>query len=257
MNEPLVKMERLDAVGVAHLNRPDKLNALSPEMLNALADVLEEFDADNSIRVIVIAGSEGVFAAGADIEVMLTASSQTMLALDTRSYWLRFQQVAKPVIAAVSGWAFGGGCELALQCDLIVASETAQFAQPEIKLGIIPGAGGTQRWAKAAGPYRAMEMILTGDPIDAHTAYAWNLLNRVVPKERFLEEAIELAKVIAERPPVAVKFAKEALRMGLNHDLAAGLEVERRNFLLSFDTEDQAEGMQAFLEKRPPDFKGQ
>ncbi|KAA3647923.1 MAG: enoyl-CoA hydratase [Chloroflexi bacterium] len=257
MTEELVLIEKENAVGTVHLNRPDKLNALSPAMLSALADALEQLDVDKDIRVIIIAGSSNVFAAGADIEAMAKASPLEMKALGTRDYWLRMRRIDKPLIAAVSGYAFGGGCELALQCDLIVASETAQFAQPEIKLGIIPGAGGTQRLTKAIGPYRAMEMVLTGEAISAQEAYQHNLINRVVPVERYLDEAKELARLIAERPPVAVRMAREAVRRGVEYTLTDGMEVERRNFLLLFDTDDQAEGMNAFLEKRPPEFKGE
>ncbi|MBI3157998.1 MAG: enoyl-CoA hydratase/isomerase family protein [Chloroflexi bacterium] len=257
MPEPLVLLERRGPVGLARLNRPGKLNALSPDMLRAIADSLEELDGDDQVRAIVLTGSEKVFAAGADIEVLARATPQDIEDMNTRQYWRRFQAVRKPVIAAVSGFAFGGGCELALQCDLIVASETARFAQPEIKLGIMPGGGGTQRLAKVIGPYKAMELILTGEPITARQAYAWNLVNRVVPVERYLEEALELAALIAERPPLAVKAAREALRFGVEHTLTQGLDVERAAFVDLFATADQKEGMAAFLEKRPPEFKGE
>jgi enoyl-CoA hydratase len=256
MTDDLVLTANIGAVALLTLNRPDKLNALSPAMLSALANTLELAESDEAVRVIVITGSHRVFAAGADIEVMAEASSQDMLALDTRSYWLQFQAIKKPVLAAVSGWAFGGGCELALQCDLIVASETAEFAQPEVKLGIIPGAGGTQRWAKAVGPYKAMEIVLTGNSINARTALEWNLVNRVVPVERYLDEAMEIAQTIADRPPLAVRLAKEAVKIGVSNSLSQGMDVERRNFLLTFDSHDQLEGMRSFQEKRPPDFKG-
>jgi enoyl-CoA hydratase len=256
MNELLVLTERLGQVGLVRLNRPQALNALSPAMLGALCDALEGYDADPGLRVMVIDGGERAFAAGADIPTMAEASPMDMIRLDTRSYWLRLWGLKKPLIAAVSGYAYGGGCELALACDLIVASETARFAQPEIKLGIMPGAGGTQRLARALGFYRAMEMVLTGEPLSATEAYTCGLVNRVVPIERYLDEALELARLIAERPPVAIRLAREALRLGLETTLRDGLELERRNFLLLFDTHDQQEGMQAFLEKRPPDFQG-
>ena len=257
MPEELVLIKKEKAIGIVQLNRPDKLNALSPGMLSALADALEKLEADMDIRVIIITGSPRVFAAGADIQAMAKLSPLEMQALGTREYWLRMRRISKPLIAAVSGYAFGGGCELALLCDLIVASETAQFAQPEIKLGIMPGAGGTQRLAKAIGPYRAMEMVLTGEAIGAQEAYQHNLVNRVVPLERYLEEAKELAQLIAERPPVAIRMAREAVRRGVEQTMTDGMEVERRNFLLLFDTDDQAEGIAAFLEKRPPEFKGE
>lgn len=188
---------------------------------------------------------------------MADYSPADVLRADTLSYWQRLRRISKPMIAAVSGYAFGGGCELAMTCDLIVASETAQFAQPEIKLGIMPGAGGTQRLVKAIGPYRAMELILTGEQISAKVAYDFGLINRLVPVERCLDEARELARMIASRPLVAVRLAREAVRHGIENTLREGLEVERRNYTLLFDTHDQAEGMSAFLEKRPPEFKGE
>jgi enoyl-CoA hydratase len=256
MSDSYLLSRREEAVGILTLNRPAALNALAPPMLAALADALETFDADEAIRAIIIAGSERVFAAGADIKAMAPASSMDMVRLNTLSYWQRFARITKPLIAAVSGYAFGGGCELAMACDLIVASETAQFAQSEIKVGIMPGAGGTQRLTKAIGPYRAMEMVLTGEPISAHDAHAYGLVNRVVPAERFLDEALALANLIAARPPAAVRLAREALKYGVDTTLRDGMMVERRNFYLTFDTDDQAEGMQAFIEKRPPEFKG-
>jgi enoyl-CoA hydratase len=172
-----------------------------------------------------------------------------IIELDTRSYWERFRRISKPLIAAVNGYAYGGGCELALTCDMIVASETAAFAQPEIKLGIMPGAGGTQRLTRAIGPYRAMELILTGEPLSAREAYASGLVNRLVPAERLLDEARELAQLIASRPPVAVRLAREAVRHGLENTVREGLEVERRNFLLLFDTPEQKQKMAEFLKK--------
>lgn len=256
MNDELVLVEKDGAVGIVHLNRPDKLNALSPDMMEAMASAVEGLDADEDIRVIILVGSERVFAAGADIEAMSKMSAEDMNKANTMGPRNRIRDVSKPTIAAVSGFVFGGGCELAMQCDMIVASETAKFGQPEIKLGIIPGAGGTQRLIKAMGPYKAMEMVLTGEPIDAQTAYELNLVNRVVPVERFLEEAKELARVIAERPPLAVKAARDAVRKGTETTLKEGFELERENFINLFDTEDQAEGMKAFIEKRKPKFKG-
>ncbi|HUF37860.1 MAG TPA: enoyl-CoA hydratase-related protein [Anaerolineales bacterium] len=256
MTGSLVLTEFHGPVGLMTFNRPEALNALSPPMLEAICEALELMDAAPEIRVAILTGGERVFAAGADIKVMAEASAQDMIALDTIRYWERLARIRKPVIAAVSGYAFGGGCELAMACDLIVASETARFAQSEIRVGIIPGAGGTQRLARALGPYRAMEMVLTGEPIDAAQAHAYGLANRVVPVERFLEEAFDLARTIAERPPVAVRLAKEALRQGIATTLREGLRNERRNFYLSFETEDHAEGMRAFLERRPPEFKG-
>ncbi len=253
----LIVHERFEAVSLLRLNHPETLNALSPAMLSALCDQLEVLDQDSTTRAIILAGSERAFAAGADIPTMAGASALDMIQMNTRSYWLRMRAINKPMLAAVRGFAYGGGCELALQCDLIIAAEDARFAQPEIKLGIMPGAGGTQRLARALGPYRAMEMILTGEPITGLEAYTYGLINRAVPAERVEGEALELARLIASRPPVAVRLAREALRLGFESTLRDGLEIERRNFLLLFDTQDQAEGMQAFLEKRPPVFKGE
>lgn len=256
MSESLVLIEKKDAVAVVRLNRPDKLNALSPEMLAALADAYESLNADAAVRVLVVYGGEKVFAAGADIAAMAQASPVDIYLRNTRALWQRLWAIDKPVIAAVRGVAFGGGCELALGCDLIVAGETARFAQPEIKLGILPGAGGTQRLARAIGPARAMELVLTGEPISAAEAKAAGLVNRVVPDERVLEEALALAATIAERPAVAVRLARQTLRYGVERTVQEGMELERRNYRLSYDTQDQKEGMSAFLEKRKANFQG-
>lgn len=256
MPDELVLIEHKDAVAIARLNRPDKLNALSPEMLAALADAFDKLNSDEKVRVIVLYGGEKAFAAGADIEAMAQASPIDIHLRNTRKSWLRIWAVDKPVIAAVRGVAFGGGCELAMGCDLIVAGEGARFGQPEVKLGIMPGAGGTQRLARAVGPARAMEMILTGDPINSADALRAGLVNRVVPDDKVLEEALALANLIAERPAVAVRLARKAVRFGLERTVQEGMEMERRNYRLLYDTEDQKEGMQAFLEKRSAKFKG-
>jgi enoyl-CoA hydratase len=256
MTDPLVLVEKKDAVAVVRLSRPDKLNALSPEMLAALADAFDALNADAAVGVLVLYGGEKAFAAGADIEAMAKASPVDIYLRNTRALWQRLWAIDKPVIAAVRGVAFGGGCELALGCDLIVAGETARFAQPEIKLGIMPGAGGTQRLARAIGPARAMELVLTGEPISAAEAKAAGLVNRVVPDERVLEEALALAATIAERPAVAVRLARQALRYGVERTVQEGMEIERRNYRLTYDTQDQKEGMAAFLEKRKPKFTG-
>ncbi len=255
--ENLVLIERDGAIGTVTLNRPDALNALSPSMLAAVCDALESLDQDEAILVIILTGSQRAFAAGADIKAMAPASPMDIMRTNTKQYWDRMRQINKPIIAAVSGYTFGGGCELAMHCDLIIASESAQFAHPEIKLGVIPGAGGTQLMTKALGPYRAMEMILTGEPLSAQEAYDRGLVNRVVPNERYLDEAKELAKVIADRPPVAVRLARQAVRHGIENTFREGMELERRNFMLLFDTYDQKEGMNAFLEKRKPRFRGE
>lgn len=256
-DESLVLQEDFDRASLVRLNHPPSLNALSPAMLSALCEALESLEKEGHIRAIILAGSQRAFAAGADIPTMAEASSLDMIRMNTRSYWQRIRAINLPMIAAVRGFAYGGGCELALQCDLIIAAEDARFAQPEIKLGIMPGAGGTQRLARAMGPYRAMEMILTGEPISGLEAYQYGLINRAVPAECVEAEALELAQLIASRPPVAVRLAREALRLGMETTLRDGLEIERRNFLLLFDTFDQEEGMRAFLEKRPPVFTGE
>lgn len=256
MPENLVKIEKQGPVAILQLYRPEKLNALSPEMLQSLAEALESLNTDEAVRVVVLHGGPRAFAAGADIEAMAKASPVDIYLRNTRSFWQRIWSIDKPVIAAVNGVAFGGGCELAMGCDLIVAGESTRFGQPEIKLGIMPGAGGTQRLARAVGPYRAMEMILTGEPISAVEAQAAGLVNRVVPDGKVLDEALALAKVIAERPAVAVRLARKAVRHGMERTILEGLEIERRNYRLLYHTEDQKEGMQAFLEKRPPNFKG-
>ncbi len=256
MSEPLVLIEHRSPLAVVRLNRPDKLNALSPDMLRALAEAFEALNADEQVRVIVLYGGERAFAAGADIEAMAKAGPVDIYVRNTRALWQRIWGIDKPVVAAVSGVAFGGGCELALGCDLIVAGETARFAQPEIKLGIMPGAGGTQRLARAIGPARAMEMVLTGEPLAAEAALQAGLVNRVVADEQVLDAALELAGVVAERPAVAVRLARQALRYGLERTLQEGMELERRNYLMTYDTQDQKEGMGAFLEKRKAKFVG-
>ena len=256
MSGKFILCDRKGAVAVITLNRPEKLNALSPELLAELADELQTLSADLDVRVCVLTGGPKVFAAGADIESMAKASAIDIYLRRTRKLWQRIWSFHKPLIAAVSGVAFGGGCELAMSCDLIVAGESARFGQPEIKLGIMPGAGGTQRLARAVGPYRAMEMVLTGEPISAQEALRLGLVNRVVNNDEVMKEAEKIAWIISERPPVAVRLARQALRFGVERTLLEGLEVERRNYLMLYDTADQKEGMTAFLEKRPTTFKG-
>jgi enoyl-CoA hydratase/carnithine racemase len=251
-----VLLERQDAVAILRINRPEKRNALSPEVLEQLAVGLEELDGDPSTRCIVIAGSDEVFAAGADIGLMAERTFQEVLEASTAVLWRRISSCRTPLIAAVSGYALGGGCELALACDMIVASESAEFGQPEITLGIIPGAGGTQRIARVAGKQRAMEMVLSGRRIDATEAYRLGLVNAVAPRRNWLEQAIELAQVVARRPPLATKLAKQAVLAAEEMALDAGLEYERRLYELAMATEDRVEGMRAFLEKRRADFKG-
>jgi enoyl-CoA hydratase/carnithine racemase len=254
--ERLVVAELQDAVGVARLDRPDARNALSPELMEELAGIVEGWDADPEVRCIVIAGGEEYFAAGADIKAMADRTFQEVLTAPTQRFWARLAACRTPLVAAVSGYALGGGCELALVCDMIVASETAQFGQPEILLGIIPGGGGTQRLARVIGKQRAMELVLTGRRIDAEEALRLGLVNRVAPAGKWLEQAIELAGVVARRPPLAVRLGKQAVIAAEETSLSAGLDQERRLYELAMATEDRVEGMTAFLEKRDPEFKG-
>ncbi len=248
----------VDEQGVAllRLNRPEARNALSPEMMEEIASTLERLDPDPSVRCAVIAGSEKVFAAGADIRALSERSFEEALRHPAASFWRRLAAIRTPMVAAVSGYALGGGCELALACDMIVASDTAQFGQPEITLGIIPGGGGTQRHARVLGKQRAMEYVLTGRRFDAETAERIGLVNRVVKKGRWLEEALELARTVAERPPIAARLGKQAVIAAEEMALGAGLESERRLYELAMATEDRVEGMRAFLEKREPRFEG-
>lgn len=245
-----------DGIAVVTLNRPDVLNALNQTTMNELVDACEGFDRDETVRCIVITGAGRAFAAGADIKEMAGASAPQMLAGYRFQQWERIRKISTPIIAAVNGLALGGGCELAMLCDIIVAAETAQFGQPEINLGIMPGAGGTQRLTRAIGKYRAMEMILTGRPIPARQAEAWGLVTKVVPPEVVLDEAKGMAKEIAGKAPVAVRLAKESVLKAFDTHLEGGLDFERKCFYLLFATEDRAEGISAFLEKRKAVFKG-
>jgi len=243
-------------VGIVQFNRPKALNALNRELMAETMDALEAFDQDTNIGAMVITGSERAFAAGADIKEMATATPAQMLDNPFIGYWDRLTKIRKPVIAAVSGYAFGGGMELAMTCDMIVASETALFGQPEINLGVIPGAGGTQRLTYAVGKAVAMEIILNDRRLTAEEALHFGLVNRVVPTDIYLETAIQLAAEIAARAPVAVQMAKEAINTVYETSLQAGLAHERRLFYLLFSTEDQKEGMDAFVNKRKADWQG-
>ena len=255
-NYQYILTDRDERVGIATLNRPKQLNALNFHLVRELADALEEFDRDETIRCIVITGAgDRAFAAGADIKEMSDKSPIDMM-LGGFESWNRIRDIKKPLIAAVGGFALGGGCELAMNCDMIVASENAQFGQPEIKLGIIPGAGGTQRLARTFGKFRTMEMVLTGENFTAQEMAAHGLVNRIVPKGEHLNEAIKLAKVVATRAPIAVRLAKDAVLAASETTLEQGLAIERKNFFLLFSSEDMREGMQAFIEKREADFKG-
>ena len=243
-------------VGAIKLNRPAVLNALSLQTMIELVQAFETFDADPAIGCIVIHGSDKAFAAGADITEMSDATLTTMLERDQFARWERIRQVKTPIIAAVSGFALGGGCELAMHADMIVASDTAQFGQPEINIGVMPGAGGTQRLTRAVGKALAMEIVLTGRMISAQQAQTAGLVNRVVPIEYYLQEAFALAGDVASKAPVASRLAKEAVLKAFSTTLEGGLELERKNFYMLFATDDQKEGMAAFVEKRKPEWKG-
>lgn len=243
-------------VGLVRLNSPETRNALSPQMKAELGATLAQLDADPGIRCIVIAGSEKSFAAGADIAVLAAQPLDGLADEERAAFWAGLAAIETPLIAAVSGYAFGGGCELALACDVIVADKDARFGLPEVTLGIIPGGGGTQRLTRAIGKQRAMEYVLTGRQFDAEMAYEWGLVNQAVGRKAWLETALELARTIAERAPIATRLAKQAVLAADAGDLAAGLETERELFDRVMATEDRIEGTTAFLEKREPDFKG-
>lgn len=252
----IVEPEYEKHIALIRLNRPKELNALNLQLMGEIRDALLELDKNPDVRVIIITGNEQAFAAGADIKQMAGKGAIDMLKIDQFRTWDSIRKTRKPIIAAVSGFALGGGCELTMLCDMIIASETAQFGQPEIKIGVMPGAGGTQRLTRAVGKVNAMEMALTGKFISAERAYEMGLVNRVVPVELYLSETVRLAKEIAAQSPIAVQLVKESVNMAFETSLQEGLALERKNFYMLFATEDQTEGMNAFVEKRRPDFKG-
>ena len=256
MTYQLILTETRNRVGLITLNRPQALNALNNPLMREVMEALEAFDNDDAVGAIVITGSEKAFAAGADIKEMADKSATAMMDQDHVAVYGRIRAVQKPVIAAVSGWALGGGCEVALSCDMIVASESAKFGQPEITIGVIPGAGGTQRLTRAVGKALAMEMILNNRTLSAQEAYQFGLVNRLVPVESYLEEAIQLADEIASRAPLAVRAAKRMVNQAYERTLSEGLAEEKQVFYNLFASEDQKEGMRAFVEKRKPQWKG-
>ena len=251
-----ILVERDAPIATIVLNRPKVLNALSPDLIKEVASALAELDADAAVSAVVLTGGPKVFAAGADIADMADRSAVEQLHRDQTGRWASIAAFTKPLIAAVNGYALGGGCELALMCDLIIAGEAARFGQPEINLGIIPGAGGTQRWPRSAGKYVAMEVMLTGAPITAQRAHKAGLVNRVVPAEMTIEVARRMARQLAEKPPLALRLAKESVLKAFESSLSEGLAAERKSFYFLFSTEDQKEGMHAFLDKRKGVFKG-
>jgi enoyl-CoA hydratase len=256
MADAIIRTEVHEHAGLIRLNRPEAMNALNGAVMEELAQALEAFDVDAAIGAMVITGDDRAFAAGADIKEMAEASSVEMLLSDRIGRWDRLRRIHKPIIAAVSGWCLGGGNELAMACDMIVASETAKFGQPEINLGVIPGAGGTQRLTRAVGKAVAMEVVLNNRTLTAQEALMLGLVNRVVPVEAYLEEALRLANEIATRAPLAVRLGKESVNHAFESFLADGVADERRAFYFLFSSQDQKEGMQAFIAKRKPDWTG-
>ncbi|MEK6754401.1 MAG: enoyl-CoA hydratase-related protein [Chloroflexota bacterium] len=251
-----VLTETRGRVGIVQLNRPQAMNAFNIAMLGEVFDAMEAFDRDDNIGVIMVTGNEKAFAAGADIKEMVDATAFQMIIENRVDTWDRIRGIKKPVIAAVSGWALGGGCEFVLSCDMVIASESAKFGQPEITLGVIPGAGGTQRLARLLGKNLTMEMVINNRTLTAAEAQQFGLVNRIVPIEGYLDAAVAFAEEIASRAPLAVRMAKDAVNAAFETTLTEGLKAEKRNFYLLFSTEDQTEGMQAFIEKRKPNWKG-
>lgn len=256
MTHTTILTEIRGRVGIVTLNRPQAMNAFNIAMLTELFDALEEFDTSETIGAIVVTGNEKAFAAGADIKEMADASYVQMVTQGRVEIWDRIRGIRKPVIAAVSGWALGGGCEFVLSCDMVIASESAKFGQPEITIGVIPGAGGTQRLARLLGKQLAMEMVINNRTLTAAEALQFGLANRVVAVEGYLDAAVAFAEEVASRAPLAVRMAKDAVNAAFETTLTEGLKTEKRNFYPLFATQDQKEGMQAFIEKRKAAWKG-
>lgn len=244
------------SIVVLRLNRPDKLNALNLATMEQLVGALEKYDADPGVQCFLLAGNERAFAAGADIGEMAGASMVDMYHRNQFARWERIRRIFKPIVAAVSGYALGGGCELMMHCDIVIAAENARFGQPEINIGVMPGAGGTQRLTRAVGKAVAMDMVLTGRMLTAREALAAGLVSRVVPNEHWFDEGLRVCHELAAKSPLALRLAKESVLKAFDLSLSDGLEYERKLFYMLFATEDQKEGMRAFLEKRPPVFAG-
>ena len=257
MSYEAIVVTKEEALGVITLNRPEALNALNSKMVNEILSALGGFQSDDDIRCVIITGSEKAFCAGADIKEM--SAKSTVDLIRNNNYFPLWKGVAshpKPIVAALSGYVLGGGLELAMACDILIASESTKLGQPEINIGIIPGGGGTQRLTRAVGRYKAMEMILTGSTITAEEARQFGLVNRVVPREKFLEEAKLVGREVASRSPLATKMAKQAINKAHELGVTEGIEFERQLFYQLFSTQDKEEGMKAFLEKRKPEFRG-
>ncbi len=245
-----------DRIGIVRLNRADKLNALNYDLMTQVIEALERFDGDQDIRCMLLAGDERAFAAGADINEMADASMIEMHHRNMFGRWVRIKNLQKPIVAAVSGYALGGGCELMMCCDIIIASESARFGQPEINLGVIPGAGGTQRLTRAVGKAQAMDLILTGRMVTAAEALALGLISRVVPAEQWFEEAFKVCQELCQKAPIALQIGKETVAKAFETTLTEGIEFEKKLFYMLFATDDQKEGMRAFQEKRQAVFAG-
>lgn len=256
MTDPVLIERPRDGVVLVRLNRPEARNALNTELRRVLTETVAALGEDESVRCIVITGNEKAFAAGADLKEMAEKGTGEMTRTGVRRLWKRIAECPHPVIAAVNGFALGGGCELAMHADIIIAGEGARFGQPEIRVGIMPGGGATQRLVRAVGKFRAMRLLLTGEPVDAAEAYAMGLASLVVPDAEVESRALEMAGTIAALPPLAARRIKEVVLAGADAPLDTGLMLERRTFDTLFDTEDQKEGMNAFMEKRQPDFTG-
>lgn len=251
-----VLVERRNAIGICRINRPDKLNALNLAVMAQLCDAAEAFDADPEIRCLLFTGNARSFGAGADITEMADASMVEMYLRNQFARWERLRRLQKPIVAAVSGYAIGGACELMMICDIVVAAESTRIGQPEINIGIMPGAGGTQRLTRAVGKARAMDFVLTGRLMAADEAYRAGLVSRIVPDENYFDEAVRIADDLCKKPPLSLRLAKESVLKAQEMTLAEGLEYERKLFYMLFATDDQKEGMRAFMEKRSAVFAG-